>query len=176
MPEQDKAPLKDGRVAIIRLARPGDAESEVELESAVGGEGLYIDEDKSERSVEEMRDDLAEAETRSKLRLVAEVDGRFAGSIGLARGHYAKNSHTGSLGIYIHQEFRSLGIGEALMRGGIDWARKVGLRKLTLGVFATNLRAIGLYRKVGFAEEARLKGHVMIRGEPVDRVFMTLWL
>jgi RimJ/RimL family protein N-acetyltransferase len=38
----------------------------------------------------------------------------------------------------------------------IEWAEAhPGIEKLTLGVFATNTRAIALYRKLGFAEEGR---------------------
>lgn len=168
--------LKDGRTAVIRPAKPDDAGPVIELVNAVGAEGIYIPSDRATRTTDEMRMEIAKADTVSALRLVAEVDGRMVAFNGYSRGTWSKNSHTGSLAIYIHKEFRSISVGQAVMRVGIDWARKVGIKKLTLGVFATNERAFNLYRKLGFAEEGRLKGEVIINGEPVDELLMTLWL
>ncbi|MDE2046596.1 MAG: GNAT family N-acetyltransferase, partial [Thermoplasmata archaeon] len=51
-----------------------------------------------------------------------------------------------------------------------------GIRKLKLRVFATNQRAQKLYRALGFVEEARLRGEVIIEGRVVDDVLMALWL
>jgi len=58
----------------------------------------------------------------------------------------------------------------------IAWARSVGIRKLTLGVFASNTPAVALYRKLGFAQEGRSRGQVILRGRPVDELLMALWL
>ncbi len=62
------------------------------------------------------------------------------------------------------------------MRAGIEWARDVGVRRLKLGVFETNERALALYRKLGFVEEGRLKGEVVLDGKPVDEILMALTL
>jgi RimJ/RimL family protein N-acetyltransferase len=168
--------LKDGRTALIRLSRPEDVESEIELQNSIGAEGIYITEDKVTWTADEARKVRAKAEPGSTLHLAAEIDGRLVGCIVLGRGLWPKNRHTASFAIYVHREFRSLGVGEAIMRAGIDWARGVGIKKMLLGVFATNDRAIGLYRKLGFVEEGRFKGDVMIKGVPVDKIIMSLWL
>ena len=48
--------------------------------------------------------------------------------------------------------------------------------KLTLGVFPENVRAISLYRAVGFVEEGRLRGHLRVGGEERDLLLMGLLL
>ena len=63
-----------------------------------------------------------------------------------------------------------------MMRAGTDWARSVGARKMTLGVFATNARAIRLYRRLGFRVEGRLRDQAVVEGRPVDELLMALWL
>ncbi len=87
-----------------------------------------------------------------------------------------KNSHIAELGIAIKKGARGQGLGRAMLEDGIGWARTTGIHKLFLGVFETNDRAIALYRSLGFQEEARLKGQVVLRGKPADLVLMALWL
>jgi ribosomal protein S18 acetylase RimI-like enzyme len=87
-----------------------------------------------------------------------------------------KNAHTAQLGVAVRKDARGLGLGTALMKAGIGWARSVGVRKLTLGVFASNDRAVRLYRGLGFVEEGRLRGQVILGGVPVDELLMALWV
>ena len=69
-----------------------------------------------------------------------------------------------------------MGLGKAIMEDLLRWAKSEGVRKVTLDVFATNSSAISLYREMGFAEEARLTGQVILAGQPVDELVMSLWL
>jgi len=128
------------------------------------------------RSVEEVRAQFGGADPRGQLWLVAEVGGRVVGGANPARGRWRKNAHTAEFGIAITREFRGLGIGEALLTAGLDWARSVDVRKVWLGVFATNDRAIRLYRRLGFEEEGRLRDQVVLDGRPVDEVFLARWI
>jgi putative acetyltransferase len=72
---------------------------------------------------------------------------------------------------------RGQGIGTALVLAAADWARERGLHKLTLGVFPSNDAAIGLYRKLGFADEGlRVKQIRRRNGELWDLLEMGLLL
>jgi RimJ/RimL family protein N-acetyltransferase len=170
------APLRDGGRVLLRAARAEDAEAHIENWKAIGAEGVYLMTERFTRTVEEVREQFRDVDPRSALWLVAELEGRIVGGANLQRGRWAKNAHTADLGIAIRREFRGRGIGEVLLRAGLEWAREVGIRKVKLGVFATNDRAIALYRKLGFEVEARLKGEVVLDGQPVDEVLMALWL
>ncbi len=176
MPLPETVPMRGGGSVTIRRSRPEDAEAHIANLTAIGAERLFLMTEEFTRTVDEVRAQFRDADPARALWLAAEVDGRVVGGANAARGRFSKNAHTADFGIAILAAYRGRGIGEALLRVAIDWARAVGIRKLTLGVFATNERAIRLYRKLGFQEEARLRGQVMLEGQPVDEVLMALWL
>jgi RimJ/RimL family protein N-acetyltransferase len=66
----------------------------------------------------------------------------------------------GEIGMMVAAEWRGRGVGTALVAAAIEWARERGLHKLALSVFPHNQAAIALYRKLGFAEEGRLRRHI----------------
>jgi RimJ/RimL family protein N-acetyltransferase len=83
----------------------------------------------------------------------------------------------GEIGMMVARDWRGRGVGGALLRAAIDWARERGLHKLSLGVFAHNTAAIGLYRKIGFVEEGRrIKHYRRSNGELWDSIEMGLLL
>jgi RimJ/RimL family protein N-acetyltransferase len=60
----------------------------------------------------------------------------------------------------------------------ITWAEEqASIEKLNLEVFATNARAIALYRSLGFQQEGYLAKQIkMAPGVYVDVLLMGLWL
>lgn len=171
-------PLRDGRRALLRRALPGDAEAIIAHVNAIGAEQVYLMTDRLAYSPEQERAFLAQcnADRENELYLVALVAGEIVGTANFSRGRREKIRHTASLGIALRKDLRGVGLGTEMMRAGIDWARTVGIRKLTLGVFSTNRAAIGLYRKLGFRAEGRLRGQAIIRGRLVDELLMALWM
>jgi RimJ/RimL family protein N-acetyltransferase len=168
--------LRDGRSARIRRAEPEDADEFIRNFGTIAAEGDLVMSERSTRTVEEVQVQFRDADPQHGLWLVAEVEGRPVGGANFARGRWSKNAHTAELGVALLPEFRGFGLGEAMLQAGIVWARAVGVQKLKLGVFASNERALALYRKMGFAEEGRLKEEVVIRGRRVDEILMALWV
>lgn len=83
----------------------------------------------------------------------------------------------GELGMLVRRDWRGRGVGSALMRAAIDWARGHGLHKLCLEVFAHNAAAIAAYRKAGYAEEGRrVAQYRRASGELWDTIVMGLLL
>ena len=77
----------------------------------------------------------------------------------------------------VAREWRGRGVGTALVVAAIDLGRERGLHKLILSVFAHNLRAIALYRKLGFVEEGHgTKQYRRASGELWDAIDMGLML
>jgi ribosomal protein S18 acetylase RimI-like enzyme len=73
----------------------------------------------------------------------------------------------------VDRGWRGRGVGSALIRAAISWARDRGLHKLCLEVFAHNTAAIALYRKYGFVEEGRRTGQYRrASGELWDSIVM----
>jgi RimJ/RimL family protein N-acetyltransferase len=61
------------------------------------------------------------------------------------------SSMQASLGIGLVPAFRDRGIGTALVRASLDWARGAGLARITLTTRPDNQRALHVFDKCGFA-------------------------
>lgn len=88
--------------------------------------------------------------------------------------HTGAKRHEGGFGISIAKDFRNQGIGTLLMKLILSEAKKKlkGMKIITLGVFANNPRAIGLYEKFGFRKYGSLPKGILHRGKFVDEYFM----
>jgi RimJ/RimL family protein N-acetyltransferase len=105
--------------------------------------------------------------------LVAVAGDEVVGSIHIGRSRHG----FGDIGMAVAREWRGRGVGSALLAASIHWARDHGLHKLSLGVFAHNAAAIGLYRKFGFVVEGRRVKHFRREnGELWDAIDMGLLL
>ncbi|MFO1317032.1 MAG: GNAT family N-acetyltransferase [Burkholderiales bacterium] len=106
--------------------------------------------------------------------LVAEVDGRVVGNLGL---HPASRSprrrHAASIGISVRDDWQRRGIGSALMAAALDVADNwLNYRRLELTVYADNAAAVALYRKFGFAVEGTHRDYAFRDGRFVDAYAM----
>jgi RimJ/RimL family protein N-acetyltransferase len=154
----------------IRQATAEDFDDWVELYVAVAAEGKWIG---GESPIDrERRREVFERFQDAGVILVAEIDGRFRGNLGLELNH-----GIAELGMLIADGWRGRGIGTRLMEAGITWARESGAHKVTLTVWPHNRSAIALYRKFGFVEEGLFRRHYRRRnGELWDAIAMGLVL
>jgi len=83
---------------------------------------------------------------------IAKIDGKYAGftqlypsftSVGMKRIWVLND-------LYVHQDFRKKGVGEALIRHTFEYARKTGRTKVMLETGKDNIQAQKLYEKIGF--------------------------
>jgi ribosomal protein S18 acetylase RimI-like enzyme len=105
--------------------------------------------------------------------LVASTGDKIVGSI-----HVDASRHGfGEIGMAVARDWRSRGVGSALLAAAIGWARERGLHKLSLSVFPHNAAGIALYRKFGFVEEGRrVEQYRRQSGELWDAIEMGLLL
>ena len=104
---------------------------------------------------------------------IVDVGGRLAGWCDITRpSDNEALRHVGVLGMGLLPAFRGQGIGEQLLRATLGAAADFGFTRIQLGVFATNARAIALYRKVGFVEEGVRRGYLIIDGAATDEIIM----
>lgn len=105
--------------------------------------------------------------------LVAEIEGRAVGMIFLAREPAARRSHVGVIGMAVHDAYAGRGAGTALMTAVVELADNwLQLRRLELGVYADNARAIALYERFGFEREGLMRAYAWRAGEYVDSIAM----
>ncbi len=83
-------------------------------------------------------------------------------------------AHCGSLGMGVLPAFRGQGIGRRLLQACIDKARAKGITRIELEVRADNQPAIGLYRSMGFEQEAVKRRAMRFDGHYHDALLMSL--
>jgi RimJ/RimL family protein N-acetyltransferase len=84
--------------------------------------------------------------------------------------------HVGKLGVGMLPEARGTGLGRRLMQAAIEAARRQGMERIELEVFASNTRAIALYERIGFVREGVKRRVRKIDGRYDDDVMMAMFL
>lgn len=141
---------------LIRAAEPGDYEGMRDVMSqprAMAGT-LQLPYPSLELWKKRMADDKD-----TDKRLVAVIDGRIVGNLGLhAAAWQLRRRHAYALGMAVHDDFTRRGVGSALMAAAIDLADNwMQVQRLELTVYVDNAPAIALYRKFGFEIEGTHK-------------------
>jgi RimJ/RimL family protein N-acetyltransferase len=168
---------RSGRSWLIRPTRPDeDAPELVAIRDEVAAERELMAAVPGERTVLEESLALANLLSGGGLAVTLEVEGRIAGHLLAERRRGPYEQHRGDLSISIRSGYRGEGLGRALIDTAVDWARAVGLRKLSLGVFPGNTAAVALYRAAGFVEEGVLRRHLHLPAGDRDLVVMGLLL
>jgi L-phenylalanine/L-methionine N-acetyltransferase len=78
-------------------------------------------------------------------------------------------------GLAVHPDFTGKGLGVKMMQEIMDLAQKNGCKRLELSAGTENLRAIELYKKVGFEAEGVLRKytHLKREGRFIDELLMS---
>jgi ribosomal protein S18 acetylase RimI-like enzyme len=166
----------NGRRYVIRPSQEEDAPGLASLMDAVAGEGELIAAVPGEPDTIEQSTRLVSIVLEGGLTLTLEVDGVTAGHVMVQRRAGRHYAHVGEIAILVSNEQRGLGLGRLLMAMAVDWARAVGLAKISLRVFPDNTRAITLYRSLGFEDEGLVRGEVRMPGGDRDVLLMGLAL
>ncbi len=125
-------------------------------------------------SVEMWRKRLQDGVGSEDFVLVAEVDGRVVGNLGL---HVASKSprrrHAGYIGMSVHDDWQGKGVGTALMTAAVNLADNwLDYSRLELTVYTDNAAAMKLYRRFGFEVEGTLRNYAVRDGRYVDAYAM----
>lgn len=123
-------------------------------------------------SLEARRKRMAASEP-GHTRLVAVIDGKVIGMVGLHPELNPRRAHAASIGMAVHDAYAGRGAGTALMEAVVDQAdRWLNLRRLELTVYSDNARAIALYERFGFEREGLLRDYAWRDGAYVDAITM----
>ncbi|HVV05519.1 MAG TPA: GNAT family protein [Puia sp.] len=150
---------KDGRPFTIRQPTEDDARNIIDYSRM-----LFASTDQVLTTLEEYTVTVQQEQTwisnfnddPNSVLLIAVMQHQIAGLLFFVGGPKKKNAHTGELGVSVHPDFQSCGIGRQLIVSLIQWAQNNPvIEKVFLNVFATNEKAIRLYKNLGFTEEGR---------------------
>ncbi|MGD2197412.1 N-acetyltransferase family protein [Lysinibacillus fusiformis] len=143
----------------LRKGNINDAEVVLELQKEVLSESEFMITiiEEYEETSEQLRNWIEKIlENEREMLIVAESKGKIVGLIVFRSKSTKRLSHTGSFTAMVKKEYRNHGIGKLLIKELLNWAEHNPLiEKVSLGVLSTNLRAIELYKSMGFVEEGR---------------------
>ena len=154
----------------IRAAEPSDAEAIHEILSCPGvfANTLQL----PWRSFELRREWLTQAKPDVH-RLVAIVDQRVVGDLGLHQEQNHRRRDCAWMGMSVHDDFQGRGVGSALMAAMIELADNwLDVRRIELVVYTDNAVAVHLYEKFGFVVEGTGRQFARRAGGFVDAYYM----
>jgi L-phenylalanine/L-methionine N-acetyltransferase len=155
----------------VRAAEPGDYEAirETMAQPRAQAQTLQL----PLPSAEMWKKRLAETPAGDHI-LVAEINRKVVGNLGLQAASKAqRRRHVASLGMAVHDDYHSRGVGSALMKAALDLADNwLQYTRIELTVYTDNEPAIALYKRFGFEMEGTLKQYAFRNGVMVDAYAM----
>ncbi|MDP1722675.1 MAG: GNAT family N-acetyltransferase [Candidatus Gottesmanbacteria bacterium] len=167
---------KKGNTVVIRYPKWEDLDDVLAFANNLVEEEALLALSKKQTRAEEakwMADTFEKIETGKKIKLVAVVNGKYAGNCEI-RIHDNRESHVGDIGIALSKDYRDEGIGAELLTTLIAQGKNAGLKLLILYCYENNDRALHLYEKLGFTRSGLVPGTFAYKGSYIGDV--TLYL
>lgn len=166
---------------IIRKAQPSDAAQTRAHLIRLAQEpesGVLFGPDDVPPTLDEERKLIADyLNAPNSIYLVAEAEGMIIGNCTGRGGRRLASGGAIGVGIAVHADWRGKGVGTALLRNLIHWARRTGaIWRIELDVFTHNAPAIHVYQKLGFEIEGCRRKAYYKNGQFVDAYMMGLLL
>ena len=165
---QREAVLKDGTNILLRPMVPGDQEALYEFFKAVSEEeARYLRDDvKSRLIIESWSKNIDYSRTLPILALKGDI---IIADATINRRRSGWKWHLGTVRIFVHKDYRNLGLGELMVNELSRIAYGLGIEKLILEIPDTNTAVINTFTKAGFYHAAMIPNMVKDRQNmPVD--------
>jgi ribosomal protein S18 acetylase RimI-like enzyme len=172
----DQALKDDGTVA-IRRATAADAEAIVAILEGIASERIYTAINRP-WSADAQRQYLVSLSAREAIHVAEPRGEAIIGyqTLELWAPTLDSMAHVGQIGTFLAPEWRRRGIGEALFRSTLDFARKRDYLKFVIQVRSSNASAQAFYQRLGFRECGRLTRQVRIGEQEDDEIIMEFFL
>ena len=96
-----------------------------------------------------------------------------AGMAGIFSSRSSKTSHQGHIwGVYVRPNYRGQGLGEALVRRCLDYARENGKKMVYIAAASNNTAAIRCYERCGFSVYGLQPMAICVDGRCYDELLM----
>lgn len=168
---------KKGNYVTLRYPRKDDLSEMLRYVNELIKEDIYvlvsgkpITRDEEEKF---LNDTIEQINKKQTVTLVVEIKGKIAGIAGVTREKYRKQ-HVGIPGISLAPEYREEGIGKIVFETLILESKRMGMRLLVLHCFENNVRALHLYKSLGFKKLGIIPGAVLFKGDYIGEVDMYL--
>lgn len=170
--------LKNQKLVRIRQAEIEDAESLLNCIKIYIPHSEYVPklEQEIKLTIEQEREWISSfLANENSLLLVAEHENEIIGNIDLTGNRRKIMQHTGVIGMGMLKEWRNSGLGTALLKLTIEWAKENEILELIwLQVYTENKLGLNLYRKMGFEENGIMKDFFKHGEKYFDNLTMTM--
>ena len=169
---QKETKLKDGTKVLLRPMVAEDQNALYEFFKAVPREDArYLRDDVSNRFlVEKWAKNLNYEKT---LPILALKDDAIIGDATINRRRFGWKWHLGTVRVFVHKEYRNVGLGHLMIGELVDIAYKLGIEKLIVEIPELSTSAIHAFNREGFYRVAEIPNMVKDRENmPVGVVVM----
>jgi len=169
---KNEAKLKDGTKIFLRPMVAEDQDALYTFFKSVPKEDArYLRDDVASRLiVENWTKNLDYTRT---LPIIALKNGTIIADATLNRRRYGWKWHLGTVRLFVHRDYRKVGLGQLMIKEIADIAFKLELEKLIAEVPDINISAINAFTKAGFYRAATIPNLVKDReNRPLDVVVM----
>ena len=164
--------LRDGTALTVRPAKRGDQPALLAFYRELPQEDrLFLKDDVTTESWADRF--IRRIERDEALSLVAEKDGAILAEATLYRPRHGWSSHVGELRVAVARSHRRRGLATSLAGMLVKLATDQGADKIVVEVVENQVAALRTFAKLGFQQEAVLRGHVKdIRGARRDLLLL----
>ncbi|MBW1609398.1 MAG: GNAT family N-acetyltransferase [Deltaproteobacteria bacterium] len=169
---QKEAELKNGTKLLLRPMVAEDQDALYEFFKAIPKEDArYLRDDVSSRLlVEKWAKNLDYEKT---LPILAIKDDAIIGDATINRRRSGWKHHLGTVRVFVHKEYRDVGLGHLMIGELVDIAYKLGIEKLIVEIPELSTGAVHAFNKAGFYRVAEIPNMVKDRENmPVGVVVM----
>ena len=151
--------LRDGTLVTVRPLETADAKAvQAFYRSLPEEDRLYLKDDVTDAGWwQRFATLVASGEVVS---LIGEREGKVVAEASLYRALRGWSTHVGELRISVARALRRDGLGTALARELVKIATRLGIDKIMIEVVENQAGARRMFRRLGFRQEAVLRGHV----------------
>jgi ribosomal protein S18 acetylase RimI-like enzyme len=163
--------------AAIRKATEADAEAIIAILEGIASERIYTAIDQP-WSANRQRQYLLALSAREAVHVAETGKNEIIGyqTLELWAPTLNSMSHVGQIGTFVTPAWRNQGVGEALFRTTVNFARQCSYLKFVIQVRSSNIAANAFYQRLGFRECGRLTRQVRIGNQEDDEILMESFL
>lgn len=112
-----------------------------------------------------------QADNRSTF-IVAEMNNRLVGFIAALGNDLNRNKHRAYIVLGVEEAYQGQGIATRMFEALFSWAKQTRITRLELTVIKDNIKALQLYKKLGFIVEGERIQSLMINGIPTNEYYL----
>ena len=165
--------LSDTTQITIRPARPDDAAAIIAAVRSSSQERSYVLMEIYGKDAAAQREYIERLDREHNLYLVATAGDQIVGILALLDYLLCNTPEPAvSVGVHIVREWRGRGIGSALLRYAVRWAKEHEYRRIEADIFTTNERSLHLFKKSGFQEDSCRRRSVQVGVQRINEVIL----